>query len=258
MAKELLWGKPRQNKKKNGKDSGYEGGAEKLLQFGDIHTGPRELERLKIDAELRKWGKAGRPPTVTEIQQRYIYTEEFALKFLRKLEKARNIEQKKKQQKAPVQTKPVKGAVPPVAVVGMTGAGLRDVVTEPTAEVQLKAVLEDIRRRYGDEMRQKGEQTSAREGFVYLVIHPCFGGWVKGGMTIDYEQRLSTYNTSDPLSRFEYAELAWVPDRRNAERVLLAALQEITDETRGEWFRSDVQDALRVFRELKLGCSNQS
>ena len=77
-------------------------------------------------------------------------------------------------------------------------------------------------------------------------------------MTIDYEQRLSTYNTSDPLSRFEYAELAWVPDRRNAERVLLAALQEITDETRGEWFRSDVQDALRVFRELKLGCSNQS
>lgn len=255
MAKVSLWGKPRPGKKKKGKDSGYEGGAEKLLQFGDTHTGPRELERLKIETELRKWGNAGRPPTVIEIQQRYNYTEEFAQKFLRKLEKARNPVPKKRPPKAPMLALPSKDAVSPVPEVGVAGAGYRDGVAVPTAEVQLKAVLEDIRRRYGDEMRQKGEQTSAREGFVYLVTHPCFGGWVKGGMTIDYELRLGMYNTSDPLSRFEYAELTWAPDRRKAERELLAALQEIADETRGEWSRIDVQDALRVFRYLKIGAS---
>lgn len=255
MAKELLWGKPRPNKKKKGKDSGYEGGAEKLLQFGDMHTGPRQLERIKMQAELRKWEAAGRPPTVSEIQQRYTYTAEFAQKFLKKLEKARN-HATKKQPKVPVQVPPANDAVPLGTGVGMAGAVKGNVPPAATAEVQLKAVLEDIRRRYGDEIRQRGEQTSAREGFVYLVIHPCFEGWVKGGMTIDYEQRLGMYNTSDPLSRFEYAELTWVPDRRQAERVLLASLQEIADETRGEWSRIGLQDALRVFVGLKIGSSN--
>ncbi len=116
-----------------------------------------------------------------------------------------------------------------------------------TAPAPLSVILADIRKRYGDEIRQRGEQTSAKEGFVYLVTNPCFQGWVKAGMTIDYELRLGVYNTSDPLCQFGYARLAWTPDRREAERLLLTSLQRTAVETRGEWFRMQLQEAISIF-----------
>lgn len=59
---------------------------------------------------------------------------------------------------------------------------------------------------------------------MYLVTHPLFGGRVKAGMTMDFEVRLGVYNVSDPLSRFEYLAVKWVPNRRQAEIKLLARL----------------------------------
>lgn len=244
-----LWSNSKPSLNKKAKKSGYEGGAEKVLQFGEVHTGQRELERLKLSAELTKWKKAGRPPSVAEIQKRYSYTEDFAQKFLQKLARyKKRIADERQEPTAKKKAPPKK--VEPLQTVVESPKAPSPVVIEPSAQsaqILLKTVLEDIRRRYGDEIKQKGEQTSAKEGFVYLVTHPCFDGWVKGGMTIDYELRLSTYNTSDPLGRFEYSALAWVQDRRQAERLLLGALQEIASDTRGEWFRMPVTEAELVF-----------
>lgn len=111
-------------------------------------------------------------------------------------------------------------------------------------------MLTDIRRRFGDEIRTRGEQTAVREGFVYLLTHPCFEGWVKAGMTIDYELRLATYNTSDPLSRFAYISVQWVHDRRQSERLLLERLANVSDEMRGEWARVAAADAEKVLTGL--------
>lgn len=249
MTKNSLWSE-KQNNRRSKPTREYEGGAERLLQYADTHPSARELAKLKIKAELRRWGIEQRPPTVEEIQQRYNFTVEYAEKFLKKLEKARSLTDNKPAAKVvkPVErgiAPPTLLAVKPVEQKGVEGNG---VVTEPA---QLKVILAGIRGRYGEEIRQKGEQTSVREGFVYLATNPCFPGWVKAGMTIDYELRLGTYNTSDPLSRFEYVKLAWTPDRRDAERLLLTALQRTAAETRGEWFRMLLQEAIIIFDSCK-------
>ena len=250
MANKSLWREKKQINPRKKTHSDYEGGAEKLLQYADTHPSPRELTEVKIKAELKRWGIEQRPPTVEEIQNRYNYTAEYAGKFLKKLEKARRPTCKHPTEKVvkPVET----GAVMPTSSAADSVEKKEPKVNcAGISPAQLQIILADIRGRYGDEIRQKGEQTSAREGFVYLVINPCFPGWVKAGMTIDYELRLGTYNTSDPLSRFEYMELAWTPDRRGAERQLMSALQPLAAEKRGEWFRMLPEEALSIFDAFK-------
>lgn len=245
MAKGSLFSGKKQKKLRI--SSKMEGGAEKLLEYADAHPSERELAQAKIKAELKRWGVDRRPPTVEEIQQRYNYTAEYAGKFLKKLAKARrplvktSAVQVLKSDEQVLTTRALEPMEQRAVRVGGVGSSL----------VQLKAILADIRLRYGDEVRNIGEQTSAKEGFVYLVTHPCYSGWVKAGMTIDFEFRLATYNTSDPLSRFEYVEIAWTPDRRDAERQLLTALQRIAAETRGEWFRMSLRDAMTTFGLFK-------
>jgi len=249
MAKESLSSWKNQSRRKK-TTLEYEGGAEKLLQYADAHPSARELAQVKIRAELRRWGIEHRPPTVEEIQRRYNFTAEYAGKFLKKLEKAHGPAVKKLAAKLvnPVK-RPVAASMPQaVGPLEHKGGEGNEVGTE---SVQLKVILADIRRRYGDEIRQRGEQTIAKEGFVYLMTNPCFPGWIKAGMTIDYELRLGTYNTSDPLSRYEYAELVWTPDRRDAERQLLTALERIAAETRGEWFRMQLQEAMSIFDPIR-------
>lgn len=117
----------------------------------------------------------------------------------------------------------------------------------PLAEGSAYLALQSLRERHCDEIREHGEQTAIAEGFVYLVTHPVFDGWVKAGMTIDFEQRLTTYNVADPLSRFTLAAVRWVPNRRLAERLLLERLAETATQSRGEWFLMQLDEATRVF-----------
>jgi hypothetical protein len=116
-----------------------------------------------------------------------------------------------------------------------------------TVSLKVQQMLRDIRNKYGEEIKQRGEQTSIPEGFVYLVTRCLFDGWVKAGMTIDYEQRLITYNVSDPISRFQFSAVKWVSNRRNAERDLLARLEGAAVERRGEWFFIRHELAVNLF-----------
>lgn len=244
MPKNKLWSDKKNNRhRKTNRE--YEGGAEKLLQYAEAHPSERELAQLKINTELRRWSIELRPPTIQEIQQRYNFTFEYAEKFLKKLEKARILANTKpeKTMKKGVGDAP---SDPLQAVNIRTPKEFKGKDTRSFSE-QFQVILADIRKRYGDEIRQSGEQTSVQEGFIYLVTNLCFPGWVKAGMTIDFELRIGTYNTSDPLSRFEYAKLSWTPNRRTAERKLLAALQNTALETRGEWFKIQLQEAAIVF-----------
>lgn len=225
-----IWN-PNSPKKKGPKATGYEGNAEQLLDYALVHPSPRALRALRVEEEAKRARKEGALPTVAELQARHNFTEDAAQNFMRSVQRAmrRNSSAESKV------TKPKPGlnlflgtdlgTTPPPST--MPDAG-------PAA---LKAILLDIRARYSDEIRIHGEQTSVREGFVYIVTHPCFGGWVKAGMTIDFELRMGTYNISDPLSRFELTSVKWVIDRRLAEKQLLEALRERAQEMRGEWAR---------------------
>jgi hypothetical protein len=108
-------------------------------------------------------------------------------------------------------------------------------------------VLQKIRLQHGVEIRQHGEQTAIQEGFVYLVQHPLFAGWIKAGMTVDFELRMATYNVADPLSRFVLSRLKWAENRRQAEIGLMEALACVAEQRSGEWFKMDFERACIVF-----------
>jgi hypothetical protein len=108
-------------------------------------------------------------------------------------------------------------------------------------------VLQKIRLQHGFEIRQHGEQTAIQEGFVYLVQHPLFAGWVKAGMTVDFELRMATYNVADPLSRFVMSRVKWAENRRQAEIALMEALGCVAEQRNGEWFKMDFEKACIVF-----------
>lgn len=251
--------KPRKKSAKT-KPTGYEGNTKQLLDLSQTYASPRALRAMRVQAEINRSKKNGALPTVEEIQLRQNLTEKAAISFIGSMKRAI------KQSASPV-PKPVISTMPPIAA-----ALLIDQIEKSPAEIlppedpQFEAIslsdlaelpvtppafspasnasnlhesLQKIRSRYGDEIRIRGEQTTVKEGFIYIVVHPSFAGWVKAGMTIDYEMRLGVYNVCDPLSRFEFTALKWVPDRRQAERDLLISLNGCATEMRGEWVKLD-------------------
>jgi len=123
----------------------------------------------------------------------------------------------------------------------LTGKPVRIVPT-------LKDRLENIRIRYLSEDRSRSTRDSIPEGFVYLVENPAWPGWVKIGMTMDYEQRLSSYNSAyDPYNKYSYIEINWVKNRRDKEADLLELFENKADDRNGEWFRISKSLAIQLF-----------
>lgn len=77
-------------------------------------------------------------------------------------------------------------------------------------------------------------------GFVYAFANDAWPGWVKIGMSVDWEARLESYQTSSPYR--DYRKLgvtARVASREDAERHAHRITEESSkcEERRGEWFR---------------------
>ena len=210
------------------------------------HTSPRALRALRVETEVRRANRDGVLATIQEIQARYNFTEDAAQSFLRSVKTAIR-------KGSPRATKVIELATSDALTLGGEPQERASRVNAEPSKVRiagLQAILEDIRKRYGEEIRLHGEQTAVREGFVYLVTHPCFSGWVKAGMTIDYEMRMRTYNICDPLSRFELFSAKWAKDRRLAEKDLLEKLNSLAHEMRGEWARIELEVALSTLESL--------
>lgn len=94
----------------------------------------------------------------------------------------------------------------------------------------------------------QGSVTSDPAGFVYLIVHPMFAGWVKVGSTTNPRRRLGSYLTGDPERR--YRMLAAVPtaDRRLAEWLAHERLTRLGFERQSEWFAVAPAFAERVVR----------
>ena len=107
-----------------------------------------------------------------------------------------------------------------------------------------------IKKQYTDEIRIHGEQTLIQEGFVYLITNPSWNGWIKAGMTIDYQSRLNTCNINDPYGNYNYLSLKWVENRRQSEQLLLETLTTSSINRKGEWFQISKDEATKIFCEL--------
>jgi len=117
-------------------------------------------------------------------------------------------------------------------------------------EFSIKQRLENIRTVYDEEIKIHGEQTLIAEGFVYLISNLAFPGWVKAGMTIDYENRLSQYNIYDPTCGFKMHIVKWSSNRRGKEQELLNHLSDKSLSRKGEWFKIDIKEAESIFDKV--------
>lgn len=119
-----------------------------------------------------------------------------------------------------------------------------------TNEQILNRKLLEIRSGYEEEIRKHGEQTSIKEGFVYMLSNPSFPGWIKAGMSIDYEKRLNIYNQYDPEGLYSFISVRWTNNRRQSEDILLKTLAVASDKRKGEWFKIDETNALNIFYSM--------
>lgn len=110
--------------------------------------------------------------------------------------------------------------------------------------------LLEIRLKYNDELTVHGEQTQISEGFIYSLTNPAWPAWVKVGMTIDYEKRLTTYNIYDPNSAFTIKMLRYVTNRREAEQRLLFEMKKYASAVQGEWFKINESILMETFYQI--------
>jgi hypothetical protein len=108
--------------------------------------------------------------------------------------------------------------------------------------------LNDIRTKISNEQLIHGEQTKINEGFVYLLTNPSWNGWVKVGMTVDFEQRLSSYNIYDPYKRYSFIDIKWTSDRKSAEKHLHTVFEIHSTNINGEWFEIESDKALLLLQ----------
>tara|TARA_R100001369_G_scaffold7352_4_gene18530 strand:- start:4 stop:504 length:501 start_codon:yes stop_codon:yes gene_type:complete len=89
-----------------------------------------------------------------------------------------------------------------------------------------------------------------KEGEVYVITNPSFGGWVKIGMAVDSEDRLKGYQTGDPHRSYKLEFSRYFNDRRKAESTahVMASKSFIKS---GEWFNMSVQDAINVIEGIQ-------
>ena len=81
-------------------------------------------------------------------------------------------------------------------------------------------------------------------GSVYIINNTAWPEWIKVGKAIDAEDRLKSYQTSDPHRAYRLCYHTEVENRHTAEVEAHKALELISDDRRNEWFKVVVSKAI--------------
>jgi hypothetical protein len=91
-------------------------------------------------------------------------------------------------------------------------------------------------------------RTGTREGFLYVVSNIAWEGYLKIGRALDYEDRLNTFNTGDPMRRYKLEFVWYFRDRyaaeKEAHRLMLPWWQG------AEWYLAPVEEAVSVLKSI--------
>ena len=88
-------------------------------------------------------------------------------------------------------------------------------------------------------------------GHVYAIINNRFENWIKIGMSIDFEQRLASYQTYSPYQNYEELNKVAFSDRRAAEKAAHRLAENLSQvERSGEWFYLTESDVNEIIHEL--------
>ena len=91
---------------------------------------------------------------------------------------------------------------------------------------------------------------SIKEGYVYAITNPAWPEWVKIGMAIDANDRCNGYQTSSPFRDYKVEHVVATKNRRAAEAEAHKLATKLAVETRGEWFRLDIEQAKTVLNNI--------
>ena len=91
---------------------------------------------------------------------------------------------------------------------------------------------------------------SIKEGYVYAITNPAWPEWVKIGMAIDADDRCNGYQTSSPFRDYKVEHVVATKNRRAAEAEAHKLATKLAVETRGEWFRLDIEQAKTVLNNI--------
>jgi hypothetical protein len=90
-----------------------------------------------------------------------------------------------------------------------------------------------------------------KEGYVYVITNPAWPDWVKIGMAIDSDDRCNSYQTSSPHRDYELKYDIETSDRRALEQAAHKEASKLASESKGEWFKLDVETAIEILNNLK-------
>lgn len=92
------------------------------------------------------------------------------------------------------------------------------------------------------------------DGFVYVMANPKLLPWIKVGHSRDYERRLSSYQTGDPLREYYICGYEYFADRFSAEKEIHEMLAQQYKQ-KNEWFDCDpdiILDTLNILSRRKI------
>jgi hypothetical protein len=95
----------------------------------------------------------------------------------------------------------------------------------------------------------KGYETT-KEGYVYIITNPAWGGWLKVGMAIDAEDRCNSYQTSSPFRDFKLVSKEYFNNRMKAERAMHSVLEVAASDNNGEWFKVSERAAITALKQM--------
>jgi hypothetical protein len=94
----------------------------------------------------------------------------------------------------------------------------------------------------------QNKNTRLKQGYVYAVVNPNFTGWIKLGSCVDTNERLASFQTSDPLARYKLEFAEFVEDRREIEHLLHLAFASFRGT--GEWFNVSLDRVKEKLKEI--------
>ena len=83
-----------------------------------------------------------------------------------------------------------------------------------------------------------------------VIKNPAWPQWVKVGKAVDAEDRLKSYQTSDPFRAYTLHHHVEVKDRHVAELQVHQELELTSDARHNEWFRITADAATVVLNKM--------
>ena len=96
------------------------------------------------------------------------------------------------------------------------------------------------------------KDTQVKEGYVYIITNPAWPDWVKIGMAVDADDRCNGYQTSSPFRDYTLEHMVVTNNRRASEAKAHKLAGKVAVETRGEWFKLDMEQAKTILDKCSV------